>query len=306
VGQEDRLYVASRHTHSTKITTLTWGEDVLGSFSGEVGGDGRFMWPFCLIADSNEDLYLADAWLHRIIRFSREGEGLGKWGVPGDGEGQLNGPSGIAFDPDENVYVADSLNHRVQKFTKDGRFLLAFGEHGDRDGQLNMPWGIAVDELGDVYVADWRNDRVQKFTGEGEFLISIGKSGAGRGQFNRPSDVAVDNHGDIYVADLGNDRVQMFDSSGEYLEQFIGDATLSKLAKQHMMVSLQAMRLREKADLERTKRFRHPRSIAVDDEFRLYVVDHRSHRIQVYQKDAIPLKPDQIAPPVKTPNMVTA
>jgi sugar lactone lactonase YvrE len=169
-----------------------------------------------------------------------------------------------------------------------------------------MPWGLAVDELGDVYVADWRNDRVQKYSGEGEFQFGIGAPGTERGQFNRPSDVAVDLHGDIYVADLGNDRVQMFNASGEYLEQFIGDATLSRMAKEHMMTSMYALRLREKADLERTKRFRQPRSIAVDDQFRLFVVDHRNHRVQVYQKDAIPLTEDQIAPPVKTPDMVTA
>ena len=134
------------------------------------------------------------------------------------------------FDAEGNLYVVDTLNHRVQKFTREGGFLGQWGSYGCGEGEFNMPWGIAVDELGDVYVADWRNDRVQKFSADGGFLMAFGTSGCGDGQFNRPSGVDVDLHGDIYVVDRGNNRVQLFNEEGRYVQQFVGDATLSKVA----------------------------------------------------------------------------
>lgn len=86
--------------------------------------DDTFTWPVTIISDSEENLYVSDEFLHRIIAFNSEGEHIGTWGEHGTDAGQLNGPAGIAFDPEENLYVVDSLGHRVQKFTKDGKFLL--------------------------------------------------------------------------------------------------------------------------------------------------------------------------------------
>jgi sugar lactone lactonase YvrE len=166
-----------------------------------------------------------------------------------------------------------------------------------------MPWGITVDELGDVYVVDWRNDRVQKFGADGEFIFALGESGNGDGEFNRPTGIEVDRDGDIYVADCGNDRVQLFSADGRYIEQFIGDASLSKSARQYLMSNPIPLRLREMAKLEPQKRFRAPVSVTVDGEGRMYVTDSRSYRVQVYQKDAIPLERSDIAPPVRSPTL---
>jgi DNA-binding beta-propeller fold protein YncE len=211
----------------------------------------------------------------------------------------------MAFDAEENFYVSDTRNHRIQKFTKDGKFILKWGGFGDNDGEFNMPWGLTVDELGDVYVADWRNDRIQKFSPDGEFICSLGKSGSSDGEFCRPTGVAVDAHGDIYVADAGNDRVQLFAEDGRYVEKFIGDASLSKMARDYMLTNAGPLRQREMSKLEPQKRFRTPRSVKLDDQFRMFVTDMRSMRVQVYQKDAEPLTPDLILSPPKSPSLVT-
>ncbi len=168
-----------------------------------------------------------------------------------------------------------------------------------------MPWGNAVDEDGNVYVCDWRNDRIQKFSADGAFLMKFGSSGAENGQFGRPSSVAVDAHGDIYVCDWGNDRVQLFNPEGRYVEQFIGDANLSKSGLTYVLANQATLRLREMADLEPAKRLRSPITIKVDSDFRLYICDFGSHRIQVYKKEAYPLSEDQIAPPLRNPVLFT-
>ena len=307
-GSDDTFYVLSR---TGQISKLPWEDEgdnwdeFLPRMGGSGTGDGQFTWPVAMVLDSNETLFISDEALHRITLLSNDGEFIGKWGEHGSDDGQLNRPSGIAFDADENLYVVDTLNHRVQKFTKDGRFLATWGTFGDGDGEFNMPWGIALDAAGDVYIGDWRNDRIQKFTADGEFLLSFGHSGSGDGELQRPTGVAVDSDGDIYVADAGNNRVQLFDPDGQYVEKFLGDATLSNMARVYLMTNLQSLRLRQMSDLEPQKRLRDPRSVRVDGRGRMFVADYGSFRVQVYQKEAIPLTAEQIAPPLRSPVLFT-
>ena len=305
-GPEGRLYVLLRQGviriwHYDDYDSLPELEGIGGPGTGE----GQFQWPIAVVSDGDGSLFVVDEGLHRISEFSEEGEFLGQWGEHGDGEGQLNRPAGIAFDPEGNVYVSDAMNHRVQKFTRDGKFLMGWGGPGDGDGQFNSPWGITVDELGHVYVVDWRNDRLQKFTADGEFIFKIGGSGSAVGEFHRPTGVAVDSHGDIYVADCGNNRVQLFNQEGRYVQGFRGDATLSKVARAYMYVNAQPNRFREMANLDPERYFRSPRSVRVDEQGRMYVPDFQAYRVQVYQKEAIPLDESHITPVLRSPSLNT-
>lgn len=305
IGKEGRLYVLSRSELATEIRRLSWEDENLGTIGGPGTADGRFQWPVNVILDDEENLYVSDEALHRISIFNQAGEFLGKWGEYGDGEGQLNRPAGLAFDAAGHLLVVDSLNHRVQKFSRDGTFLMQWGTFGTDPGAFNMPWGITVDDGGDVYVVDWGNNRVQKFDADGTVQLVFGGAGSGRGEFKRPTGVAVDLHGDIYVADWGNNRVQLFNPEGRYVEQFVGDATLSKMARTYVLANPKPLRLRDMAWLEPQKRFHGPVSVRVDDQLHMYVADCGPHRIQIYQKDAIVLQPDEIMPIPTAPMLST-
>ena len=65
------------------------------------------------------------------------------------------------------------------------------------------------------------------------------------------------------------------------------------------------MRLRDMANLEPQKRFKGPRSVRVTDRGEMFVPDYGSYRVQVYQKEAIPLTDAQIAPPISSPRLMT-
>jgi DNA-binding beta-propeller fold protein YncE len=307
LGKEGRVYVlcSMEISPNTGVAKITLDDDYLGHIGGVGKEDGKFIWPISIVVDRDETLVISDSALHRITFMRPDGEFLGKWGEHGSRDGQLDRPAGLAFDADEDLYVVDTMNHRVQKFTREGKFLMNWGSYGDGEGQFDMPWGITIDELGDVYVVDWRNDRVQKFTADGEFVFALGESGDGEGEFNRPAGVAVDSDGDIYVADTGNNRVQLFSEEGRYVEQFIGDATLSKSMINYMMVQGTSLMLREHSRLEPQKRFRTPRSVVVDDQKRMYVAEFHSFRVQIYEKQAIPLGADQIAPRVTSRKLKT-
>ena len=303
VTGDDRLFVLCRGDQTAEVRRTDMDDVDHGSFGGKGTAEGRFVWPASLALGPDGNLYISDEALDRISVFSLDGEFLSCWGRSGSDPGGLNRPSGIRFDGAGDLYVADTLNHRVQKFSRGGEYLQSWGSYGAGDGQLNMPWGVDVDELGAVYVADWRNDRVQKFGPDGEFEFALGESGDGRGQFDRPTGIAVDPDGDIFVSDWANDRVQQFAADGRYLDTFIGDATMSRCGIDYVLANPVPLRLREMTSLEPQKRFRGPLGIAVDGQKRLFVADYGAFRIQIYQKQAIELTPDQIAPRRQSPSL---
>ena len=59
------------------------------------------------------------------------------------------------------------------------------------------------------------------------------------------------------------------------------------------------------ADLEPEKSFVGPTSLTVDTRGRMVVIDSGHSRVQVYQKDAIPLDETQMAPPPRVPTQDT-
>ncbi len=299
IGDDHRIYSLSRFDGTGSIRAISWDDEDLGP----VGGS--FTWPAGLERDSDGRLYVSDEATHRITVMTAEGDEIAKWGEHGSEPGQLNRPSHMAFDAEERLWISDSQNHRVQLFTKDGDYITGFGSHGDGPGEFDSPWGITLDASGNIYVVDWRNDRVQKFTGDGDFIMSFGESGSGDGQLNRPAGIAVDKDGDIYVADRANNRVVLFDRNGRYVEQFTGDATLSKMGREYILANPRVLRLRDMTTLEAQKRLRFPISVHVDDDGRLIIGDFGSHRFQVYQKDAVPLTADEVMPHPGSPTLTT-
>ena len=71
-----------------------------------------------------------------------------------------------------------------------------------------------------------------------------GSRGSGDGEFNWPHEITVDQSGNVYVADMYNNRFQVFTGGGVFLGSWGGSAL-----------------------------FGLPKAIAVDREYRVYVID---------------------------------
>ena len=305
-GDDTYILMRSEGAASVRIWPFEDAEalsDDLKGFGTYGSDEGQMLWPVQIITGGDGHFYISDEATHRINKFDSEGEFLSMFGVHGDSEGEFDGPTGISFDPEGNLVVIDSKNHRVQHYTTSGEYLGGFGSHGDGPGQFDLPWGVHVDELGDIYVADWGNNRFQVFDAEGEVRNVVGKRGSGDAEFERPTGITVDAHGDIYVADWGNNRVQMFNSEGHYLFSFRGDASLSRVARNYMLTNAVSNRLREMGKIENEKYLRRPRSVRIDDQFRLMIPDYEGYRIQIYQKDVIELDRTQFAAPLRNPTL---
>ena len=305
-GDDTLILMRSEGAASVRIWPIEDAEsltDDLKGFGSYGTGDGQMLWPVQIITDAEGNILIRDEATHRINKFDREGEFLSMFGVHGDSDGEFDGPTGISFDLDGNLVVVDSKNHRIQRYTTSGEYLGGFGSHGDGPGQFDLPWGVHVDEIGDIYVVDWGNNRFQVLDAGGEVKNVVGKRGSGDAEFERPTGIAVDAHGDIYVADWGNNRVQMFNAEGHYLFSFRGDASLSRVARNYMLTNAVSNRLREMGKIENEKYLRRPRSVRIDDQFRLMIPDYEGYRIQIYQKDVIELDRTQFAAPLRNPTL---
>ena len=288
IGKNGVWYVVNRSNamwaqNSLRIGMCTVDEEFLGEFGTFGTGEGQFVWPIGIAADSRGRIYISDEHRHDVQVFEADGRYVGRWGEFGAAPGQLNRPSSMAIDEHARVFLADGFNHRVQVFSTDGEYLSSFGSEGSGPGQFSIPWGIYLGPADDVYVADWQNDRVQRLTRDGRHLATFGRPGNGPGELKRPAGVGVDRDGTVFVADWGNERVQVFRPDGEYFATLIGDATMSTWGQELLDSRLDLREGRALVgDMEPEKRFVGPTAVKIDAEGRILVVDSCRYRVQVY------------------------
>lgn len=160
------VYVADTGNHRVQVfTTMGVFVKVLGSGYGSE--PNQFKSPSGLIVDGSGNLYVADSYNNRVVKYNQDGNPSNSYGTLGSGDGQFNRPRGVAFDADGNLYVADTGNHRIQKLTSDGGFLAKWGAYGSANGQFFSPYTVGFEpgpgNEDKLYVLDSLNDRVQRF-----------------------------------------------------------------------------------------------------------------------------------------------
>ncbi len=149
---------------------------------------------------------------------------------------------------------------------------VVMGSTGKDNGQLVAPKGLAVANDGSLFVADTNNHRIEKFDANGTFVMAIGAQGTAQGQFQEPWDVAVGQDGSIYVADTWNHRIQKFDASGKFAAAW----------GQFIDVGGQAAP-------DKPFAFYGPRSLAVDADGNVWLVDTGNKRVVKFDANGKPL-----------------
>ena len=188
------LYIADSLNHRIrKVDTSGTITTVAGTGAIGLSGDGgpavqaRLRFPIGVAVDGSGNLYIADAYNHRIRKVDTSGTittvagagavGRTMGGFGGDGgpavQARLNRPFGVAVDGSGNLYIADAENDRIRKVDTSGTITTvagtgARGFAGD-DGaataaQFDEPIGVAVDGSGNLYIADAENDRIRLLT----------------------------------------------------------------------------------------------------------------------------------------------
>ena len=236
-----------RHHRVRKINATGMISTVAGTGRGGYNGDNMraaeasLLHPRGVAVDRSGDLYIADAYNHRVRRVDSMGmittvAGVGEWGFEGDGgpavEADLRRPEAIAADAFDNLYIADGLNHRVRKVDSTGTIttVAGAGDWGfDGDGgpavsaRLSIPIGLAVDGYGNLFIASQEDNRIRMVNASGVITTVAGTHEAGfggdgglaaRARLNGPFGLATDWRGNLYIADRANHRVRMVNPSG--------------------------------------------------------------------------------------------
>lgn len=114
----------------------------LGKWGAGVGtGDGQFQAPWCMAADQQDHIYIADQGndfnkkdvANRIQIFDADGQFLAKWDHSNNSS--LSDVACVTADQQDNIYVASYNENQIQKFDSQGKLLTAWGSAGSGDGQ---------------------------------------------------------------------------------------------------------------------------------------------------------------------------
>ena len=196
VDETGNLYIADARNHRIrKVDSAGVVTTIAGSGTEGYGGDGgpavraQLSHPQGVALDGSGNLYIADAWNHRIRKVDSAGivTTIAGGGTPGGGRGRfgrdsglavrarLKYPQGMALDAAGNLYFADIGNHRIRKVDASGIMRTiagtggAYGGFGGDGGpalqaMLFSPRGMAADKAGNLYIADIGNHRIRRLT----------------------------------------------------------------------------------------------------------------------------------------------
>jgi DNA-binding beta-propeller fold protein YncE len=224
-------------------------------FVAQFAPNEQFGNPDITIDEQTGNVFVADYFNNRVIKFDSSGNVITQWGIQGSADGEFINPQDVGLDSAGFVYVVDTRNHRIQKFTDDGQFISKWGNQGSADGEFNFPDRIAIDSNNFVYVTDDGNGRVQKFTTSGQFVGKFGEN-----YLNVPVGIDVDTSDNVYVAESGGNRISKFNSAGQFVTSWGSSGSLDGQLNQ-------------------------PKGLHIDSQDNVFVADEFNDRVQVFDKD---------------------
>jgi len=150
-----------------------------------------------------------------ILKFSKDGTLIKRWGQTGTGPGDFDQPHALAMDSKGRLFVGDRNNNRIQIFDQDGKLL-------DSWTQFSRPSGIYIDKNDTIYVADSESESVSRNHDGWKRGIRIGSAKDGSVKYFIPDPVekapstsaaegvAADSQGNVYGAEVGPRRLMKY------------------------------------------------------------------------------------------------
>ena len=231
------MYVADYNNYTIrKITPAGQVSTFAGKaeFDGDQNGTGeqaRFDLPNDVAVDSNNNVYVADSYNHkiRIIEPSGVVTTFAGSGWPGSSDGvgtaaTFRYPISLDFDAARNLYVADWGNNLIRKITPTGQVTTVAGlrnQSGYRDGDKNTALfdemiAIAARPDGTLYVLESGSHAVRRIDTNGNVSTVAGRydspgnvdATGDSARFYWPQAIDVDGEGRVLIADTYNQNIR--------------------------------------------------------------------------------------------------
>ncbi len=317
------VYVAdglnSRVQEFTRTGTYITEFGVFGD--PDVPGTVTTMRRVAAVNDGSGDMWAADLWGNRILKYHRTASGYTYTQTIGavlsgeDDTHVFQEPRQVVVGSDGIVNVIDTVHHRFVRMDSTGHIVGICGERaaeGAELGKFNWPRGLAIDNAtGQLWVADTKQNRLQivqpNCTGV-EFLGDY-FGGAGTEQFNWPYGVAIRQSDRIaFVADTENNRLKSIDvatrqtialygTKGTGFAQFKRPAgiTISPVSGNIFVTDSENDRVKEISTTNGTSfttvrnitGFDNPEGVAVDAQGRIYVADSGNDRVVILDANRV-------------------
>jgi DNA-binding beta-propeller fold protein YncE len=195
-----------------------------GALEGEAD-PGYFYQPCSVLVGSGGDVFVSQGHGQgkpEILKFTKDGKFIKRWGRLGSGHGEFNVPHTLALDSRGRLYVGDRGNNRIQVFDQDGNYIL-------ETKAFSRPSGLFIDEDDNIYVADSESGSVARDRPEWRRGIRIGSVNDFVPRFFIPDPntdtfaatgftrtwsaegVTVDAAGNVYGAEVGNCRLMRYE-----------------------------------------------------------------------------------------------
>ncbi|MCB9642807.1 MAG: hypothetical protein H6728_06985 [Myxococcales bacterium] len=247
------LFVADSQNHRIRKIDA---QGVVSTYAGSGTADfldgtsqqARFKAPRGLLFDGGGNLYVADAFNHRVRKIDNSGNvttiaGTGDAGFKDDTalNAQLYRPSGLSLNAQGELLIIDTENKRIRKLgLNTGTVTTLTGD--DPRGYVDGPVGTAKfnrvsamtsdPTTGIIYVADTENHRIRKVDLQGNTTTLSGTGQAGyldgdsaTARFSSPRGIYFSLRDRIlYVSDARNHRIRKVDLQGN-VTTLAGDGT---------------------------------------------------------------------------------
>ncbi len=224
MDRQGNIYVADDYNHRIRKiapngTVSDFAGSGIGGYADGEAQDAQFRRPQDVVADSEGNLFVADASNSVIRKITPDGMVSLYAGIPGH-VGNMDGSAlhatfgwinGIAIDGSGNLYAMDNA---LRQITPEGTVSTLYTIPGG-----DFAWNVHADAAGNVYWIEFSSGRVKKLSTEGVVSVLAGGSGCTDGQgsaagFSFAEDLTTDALGNIYIADGTNRRVRKLDLQG--------------------------------------------------------------------------------------------
>ncbi|UJR07284.1 hypothetical protein I4U23_011572 [Adineta vaga] len=241
--------------------------------------------PFYLYVNNEGNIYVSDREKHCIWLFlsnSTIGQIIaGKNEESGFNYDQFNEPYGIFVNDAGIMYIADRQNHRIMKWLPGASWgvrVAGEGNDGSKAIQLNKPTYVTVDANEYMYISEAGDQgRIIRWLVGSWYGVCIvactGSFGTATNQLKGPHSLAFDRNGSLYIADRKNDRVQKFQILGYALSYN------RPVIRPHSKWSSCGITFANQSLVGFS-----PRSIFIDSNDTIYVVDHTHGQILVWSE----------------------